>query len=211
MTNILFDYDGTLHECIKTYEPSFWKAYDYLVQIGKTPSRKPTTDDFYTWIGMTQKDMWAQYAPDVPVETHELCSKLISDEITKITINGQAKLYDGVIETLEYLKQNGYKLNILSNCTEVYINAHREAFGLDKYISNYYTAESYNYIPKHEIFSKIKNDDDEYIMIGDRTHDIEVARKHRIKAYGCLYGYGTIDELKGSQLISKPTDLMKYL
>ena len=32
--NIIFDYDGTLHETLYIYKPAFLKAYDWLVKNG---------------------------------------------------------------------------------------------------------------------------------------------------------------------------------
>ena len=32
--NIIFDYDGTLHNSIKIYGPAFRKAYEYLIKEG---------------------------------------------------------------------------------------------------------------------------------------------------------------------------------
>ena len=34
------------------------------------------------------------------------------------------------------------------------------------------------------------------VMIGDRSHDVVVARKNGVSSIGVLWGYGTIDELQ---------------
>lgn len=43
MKNLLFDYDGTLHDCIRIYDPAFWLAYRYLVASGYAPERDRDT------------------------------------------------------------------------------------------------------------------------------------------------------------------------
>lgn len=44
MTNLIFDYDGTIHNCMKIYKPSFMKACEYLEENGKI-EKKSYTDE----------------------------------------------------------------------------------------------------------------------------------------------------------------------
>lgn len=40
-------------------------------------------------------------------------------------------------------------------------------------------------------------------MIGDREQDVEMARKNQAPAVGCLYGYGSREELAGATWLAK--------
>ena len=41
----------------------------------------------------------------------------------------------------------------------------------------------------------------QYIVIGDRFHDIETAVKNGLKSIGCGYGYASDGELKDADII----------
>ena len=41
----------------------------------------------------------------------------------------------------------------------------------------------------------------DFIVIGDRFHDIETATKNGLKSIGCGYGYGSLEELSAADII----------
>ena len=83
------------------------------------------------------------------------------------------------------------------------MQAHIKAFGLDKYFDDFYCTEDYGFIPKYEIFKDIKAKYNEnFIVIGDRYSDMEVADKYGLKSIGCAYGYGTADELEAASAVA---------
>ena len=60
-------------------------------------------------------------------------------------------------------------------------------------------------------FIKEKNEGD-FIVIGDRYVDIEIAKVHNLFSIGCSYGFGTIDELEDANIIiDNIKDLSKVL
>lgn len=209
MTNLLFDYDGTLHNCIKIYAPAFRLAYNYLINLGYAPAKAFTDEEISKWLGYSSVDMWNLFMPSLPTNIKEKCSKIIGDEMIRLVKRGKAQLYPNVINTLSKLTQDEYNLIFLSNCKESYMNIHKKQFNLDKYFSAFYCTESFSFKPKHEIFDFIKsNYTGDWIVIGDRFHDIEIAQRHNLKFIGCAYGYGTKDELAGANCIAeKPEEL----
>ena len=85
----------------------------------------------------------------------------------------------------------------LSNCKTDYMNVHKEYFHLENYFTGFFCSEQYGFIPKHEIFSAIQlRYNGDFVIIGDRFQDMEIAIKHNLKSIGCSYGYGNADELK---------------
>ena len=58
MANLIFDYDGTLHNTMKIYKPSFLKAYDYLVSVGKAAPRIFADNEISCWLGYSGAEMW---------------------------------------------------------------------------------------------------------------------------------------------------------
>ena len=49
-------------------------------------------------------------------------------------------------------------------------------------------------------------------MVGDRFHDMEVARYHKVYTAGCAYGFGTKEEIAAADIILEDIrDLQKLL
>lgn len=199
MVNLLFDYDGTLHDSLKIYAPAFTQAYDYLTARGLVQPRRFTEVEISQWIGLPPQEMWDRFAPDLEQKMKEQCAQIIGVEMLRLVLAGKAVLYPHVTEILEELKSQGFGLFLLSNCRKSYLRTHREILGLDRYFTAFYCGEEFDFAPKHEIFQSVKREyAGEYIIIGDRRQDMDIARKHGTRSVGCLYGYGSSDELTGA-------------
>lgn len=202
MINLIFDYDGTLNNCMKTYRPAFSKAYKWLVENGLAEDKKFQDDEISYWLGFTGPEMWSIFQPQLPVETREFCRNIISTETDRLVNSGAAELFEGAEETLAKLKEMGCTLIFLSNCRNHYLESHNKQFGLDRYFDYFYTAEDYDFIPKYEIFRLFKKKHKgDFIVIGDRFHDIETAVENNLKSIGCLYGYGSEKELEAADIL----------
>ena len=200
--NLIFDYDGTLHDCIKIYAPAFRKAYARLVSLSLAEERAWPEREISQWLGFSANEMWDRFLPALPQSLKDECSRIIGDEMLRLVRAGQARLYPGTLETLKRLRQS-HTLIFLSNCKRSYMEAHIGQFYLDDYFSAFYCAEDFNFQEKYKIFDIIKQDSTgEFIVIGDRLHDMEVARTHGLKAIGCVYGYGQPGELAQADLIA---------
>jgi phosphoglycolate phosphatase len=201
MNTLVFDYDGTLHDCIKTYSPSFRKAYSYLCENGFAERKSFSDSEISRWLGYSADEMWLKFQPQLSEEIRSRCKKIIGDETDRLTKAGYARLYDGATETLEKLKISGFSMIFLSNCRTEYCRIHRKLFGLDRFFDEFYPAEQFGFIPKSEILRQITNGrDGNFIVIGDRFHDIEAAKLCGFKAIGCAYGYGTAEELADADI-----------
>lgn len=213
MVNLLFDYDGTLHDCIKIYAPAFRMAYDILVSCGYASARDWTESEISSWLGYSARDMWDSFAPKLPLQEKERCSQLIGAEMLRLTECGQARLYANIPDILQRLKKQGYRLIFLSNCKRQYLKAHRQQFHLDQYFSAFYCAEDYGWQPKTALFPVIERQfPGQFVVIGDRFHDMEVAQRYGLKSVGCAYGYGTAEELQCADTIAQnPTELAERI
>ena len=202
MTNLIFDYDGTHHNCLKTYKPAFLKAYKWLVEHGCAEERSFTDYEIGYWLGFSSNDMWRMFQPELEQEKRDICREIIGSEMGALAEAGEAELFPGAEEVLAGLKKSGYRLIFLSNCRRKYQQRHNKMFGLDRYFDHFYCAEEYDYIPKYEIFRKFRDKHDgDFIVIGDRFHDMETAEKNGLRAIGCAYGYGSLDELKAADIV----------
>lgn len=193
---IFFDYDGTLHNSIKIYTPALNKAYQFLVEQGLTEDKIWNDDELIPWLGYNSKEMWKLFMPQLGEEMHLKASKIVGKEMVRQVEIGNAKLYEGALELLEYLKNRGYSLVFISNCNTYYKELHKSHFNLGRYFDRMIGSQEYDYIPKSEILKKIKDDyQPDMCIIGDREHDIQAGYENGIKTIGCLYGYGTEEEL----------------
>lgn len=209
MPNLLFDYDGTLHDSMKIYAPSVQLAWDRLAAKGLTEARTLSEEELRPCIGMTPDEMWRHFMPDIDGEEKEYCSKLVGDNMFELVRRGEAKLYDGVPEALTELRRRGFRLVLLSNCPISYLEAHTAQFHLEQYFEGLYCAEEFGYRPKHEIFERLRGHyPGPFAVVGDRRQDMEIAQRGGVPAIGCLYGYGSPEELApAAYLASAPSDL----
>ena len=207
---LIFDFDGTLHKSECTYIPAFQSVRSFMERHGWQPACEMSDDEIGYWLGYSSKEMWARYAPDLTPEQRAACAKVLSDEMLERARQGKAQLYPGARTALETLKAEGHTLVFFSNCHHDYMTVHSEAFGLNAYFDAFFCGEDYGWKTKAETFANIRarlgttdGPAREFVVIGDRFHDIDIARVHGLVAVGCAYGYGTRDELAGAQVIVK--------
>ena len=206
--NLLFDYDGTIHNCIKIYEPAFRVAENYLrFKTGSyhannldTPSEIPlspiSTQELEQWLGDTPIDMWNAYAPTLSENDKQQSTELIKNEMIQLTNQGYAELYPHTTEVLSKLRNRSYHLILLSNCQHEYMAAHIKAFQLDCLFDDIYCSADYHYAPKSMILPTIQEEHpDDFTIIGDRSHDMDIAKQFHYPSIGCCYGYGSPEEL----------------
>ena len=200
--NLIFDYDGTLHDGIGIYAPAIRKAQEYLVGKGLIGWTEVSDKEIAKWIGITAMEMWKEFAPYLPEDEMQICSQLVGAEMVRLTLEGKASLYPGAKVVLTELKRRGYNMLFLSNCNIGYMEAHREFFKLNRFFSDFYCSEAFGYIAKHEIFDCFKERwQGGFVVIGDRWQDIEIAEKNGLESIGCQYGYGKVEELRNSSYI----------
>lgn len=202
MANIILDYDGTIHDCAAIYIPAFHVGYKHLTDNDLAPHRNFSDSEITQYLGYSVKDMWDTFMPELADEHKKTCAGIIGNHMRILTEKGYSKLYDGAENMLKKLKNNGHRLIFLSNCTRDYMNLHRENHQLDRFFDAFYCTEDFGFKPKYEIFPFINQKyDDEFIVVGDRFLDIEIARQHSLKSVGCVYGYGKNEELDNADVI----------
>lgn len=111
------------------------------------------------------------------------------------------RVYDGIPEMLERLKQGGKRLMVATSKPQVYAVQIFEEFGLAHFFEIVGGAEldgSRDY--KHEVIEYVLaqagiTDRSRVLMIGDRRQDVEGAHKTGLKCMGILWGFGSMEEL----------------
>lgn len=210
---LIFDYDGTIHNTMHIYKPSFCKAYKWLTDNGYAEPENISSDRMASWLGLNVRDMWNDFLPELPEEIKEYAGKITGDSMHEMIRMHQAVWYPGAEDTLTSLKAKGYDMYVLSNCKRAYRDINMETFRMKRWFKDFVDCESYDFVPKHEILPHIAEVINRpYIVIGDRGSDIACAETFGGKSVGCLYGYGTRDELKyADRLISDISELTEIL
>ncbi len=211
-TTIYLDYDGTLHDSLHVYAPAFRKAYEALVKDHGAKDRTWTDEGIKPFLGQTPSEMWANFGGDIGEDAKDKASQLISKHMEKAISEGEARLYDGALETLRTLKARGYKLVFISNCLTYYMEAHAEQFGLEQYFDRMVCSGTYQGVErKADVLMKVREDfPGKAAMVGDRWHDMEAGEKNGLTTIGATYGFGDPDEISDADItINNITDLLK--
>lgn len=210
---IFLDYDGTLHDSLAIYKPAFLEAFHMLVEEGYMNNKEFKDEEISQYLGQSTKEMWDKFGKGLPEEIKQKGSKKIGETMEKLIQSKKATLYDGSLDVLAYLKEQGYKLVFISNCTNRYMHNHTKMFSLNHFFDEMVNAEMYNHAPKEVILSKIKdNFPNEMVIVGDRHHDMRAGKENGIYTIACTYGFGEKSELKDADImIADIKELKKIL
>ncbi len=198
---IVFDYDGTIYNSASNYSDAFRHMYARMVADGQAEERIFKDEEITKWLGYSSKAMWEAFMPSLSKEDKTKYSLMIGDFVWERVHNKQAETYEGALETLKYLKNKGYNTIFLSNCGQRYMDVHTECFELNECFTQMYCVGNYDSQPKYKVFEIIKEQyPGEYLIVGDRFHDLEIARYHKAYTAGCLYGFAEPGELDGADI-----------
>lgn len=201
---LIFDYDGTIHDTLHIYEPVMRDTYHWLAQEGYVEEKPLAQARIAGWLGLNAKEMWEDFQPQLAEEIREQAAKRNGDGMVARVRDHEARWYASAKSTLDLLKQNGYPMIVLSNCKIAYREAHWEEFRMERWFDRFYDCESYGFAPKTQIIKEILPQyDAPYVVIGDREKDLACARAADAAFIGCLYGYGSREELSGADDLIK--------
>ncbi len=120
-------------------------------------------------------------------------------------------VYDGIPELLCALKKAGKTVIMATSKPTVFAKRIAEHYGFIEYFDIIVGSElDGSRVNKAEVIEEVLKQagnpkKDECIMVGDRLHDVEGAKKNSIYCVGVTYGYGGYEELKtaGADVIVK--------
>ncbi len=211
--HILIDLDDTLWDFKKNSKIAMCEIFNDYELIKYYDS----FDSFYDTYMTKNHQLWEQYAKGeitkdylslerflyplriVGCENVELAKTLGNDFLYRTTM--QTNLVDGAVDLLEYLKQKGYTLSIISNgFVEVQYTKLRRS-GLLQYFSNVFLSEEVGFQKPdirffQAVLEKLNAKTTECIVVGDNLQtDIEGAQNANIDAIFFSRGGGELSNM----------------
>lgn len=199
---LVFDYDGTIHNTMKLYEPAIREICSWLLANHYVEEANPDEKRIAGWLGMNAKEMWKDFMPDLDPDIRLEAEKMVGNYMMNRVRLHEAEWYPEAEQILTTLKSQGYSMVILSNSKKITGETHFKEFNMGRFFDKWYDCESFHWAPKTDIIKILANDyPGELIVIGDRRSDYEAAAVIKARFIGCLYGYGSREELKNADCL----------
>lgn len=190
MDSIIFDLDGTIWDPIDTVLHAWNSCLKKHSQIKKELTRS----DFKKTMGLQMHEISRKLFPNLSEDFRkQLITECCHTEIGYIKKQG-GNLYPNVEEVLNILSKN-YKLFIVSNCEDGYIESFYDFHNLEKYFLDYENPGRTG-LSKGENINLIitRNSLTAPIYVGDTVGDLSAARYAGIPFVYAKYGFGQVRE-----------------
>ena len=201
---VIFDLDGTLWETSEiTYQVTneVIQKYDFLQEISRETIDKT--------MGCTFEETASLYMPYIEKEEREIILKEILDAVSERLSKTGGNVYSGLEQVLENLK-NKYKLAIVSNCADGYIESFLNSSNFGKYFVDFAAAAKMKTTKANAIKTVIeRNNVKKAIYVGDTIKDFEASKLAKMDFIQAKYGFGP--DLKTEYSINEISQLPKML
>ena len=186
---IAFDWDGTLFNSTAIITRSI---QDAVVDVG---GARPSSEAAAWVIGMALPQALAHAAPDVPREKYQELA--LRYRYHYLQHQDDISLFDGVLPLLDMLKARGHLLTVATGKSRRGLDHVLQAVQLRGMFDASRTADETAGKPHplmlHELMAELDVAPERTLMIGDTTHDLEMARAAGCASVGVGYGAHSID------------------
>ncbi|WP_153731642.1 HAD family hydrolase [Sporosarcina obsidiansis] len=203
MDSIIFDLDGTLWDSRRTVS----KAWSEVVKRTPYAEGEVTEEDLKGTMGLQIREISKKLFPYLDEEHQlELIKECCKNEQIYLTKEG-GQLFEGIENVLEKLSQK-YKLFIVSNCEEGYIESFYSYHKLEKYFLDFENPGRTK-LSKGENIQLIidRNHLNSPVYVGDTQGDRDAAAYAGIRFVYAEYGFGDVDSY--DYKIEDMSDLLK--
>ncbi|OAN16135.1 HAD family hydrolase [Exiguobacterium undae] len=208
MAVILFDIDGTLIDSTNQMTEAIHLAMEDMPHLVK-PSKASVQSSY----GLAGNAFWRKAIPDASENDIKEIRRKRHHHLEQ-TMQNQDVLFDGIRELLEQLTNQGHIVSTASNCGVHYLNLVLDSQNIRSYFTSPKCLESVNGKQKADILAAHREEFGEvdYLMVGDRSSDVEAARLQNMPVAICCFGFGTEQEWKtADHQLETPLDLLKFV
>ena len=187
---LLFDLDGTLWDCVDSICVSWNQA---LARLAPEYAGTVTRQRLLPCMGMLLPDILDRLAPELDQEkVQDVLDTVLREENEYVARHGGI-LFPGEEEILAALAER-YRLFIVSNCQDGYIEAFYQAHGLGRFFTDYENPGRTG-LGKAENIALVveRNGLKRPLYIGDTQGDCDAAAKAGVPFLHAAYGFGAID------------------
>ena len=188
---ILFDWDGTLYDCVDTSVEVYSKVFEFfrLKPITRVRLRNNFEANWYNFYELNglHRRFWLE------------ADYLWFEHMRKR--EGETKLFPGCKEVLEELHSSGKKIGLVSGGNRKRIIRFAKKEGILKYFDTMVCFEDYKEgkpspLPLLMALKKLGEKAKDSVYIGDLPDDIIAARRAGMKAVAVTHGFCTSSRLK---------------
>ena len=181
---IAFDWDGTLYDSTQLIVRCIQAA---VVDVG---GARPSDEDAAWVIGLGLAEALARAAPDVPRERYaELGARYRHHYLGH---HDDLVLFDGVLPMLDALRARGHKLAVATGKSRKGLDSALATVELHDRFDGSRTADETEGKPHPrmllELMDELRVPPDRTLMIGDTTHDLQLALNAGCASVGVSYG-----------------------
>jgi phosphoglycolate phosphatase len=181
---IAFDWDGTLYDSTRVIVRCIQRA---VVDVG---GARPTDEAAAYVIGMSLAQALARAAPDVPADRYpELGARY---RFHYQQHQDDLSLFDGVLALLADLKARQHRLAVATGKSRRGLDEVLHTVELQGLFDGSRTADETAGKPHprmlHELMHEFGTEPQRTLMVGDTTHDLEMARSAGCASVGVSYG-----------------------
>jgi phosphoglycolate phosphatase len=206
--SLIFDLDGTLWDATEGIRQS----WNYILEHNDKVKRDPiSVEELGSCMGLVMYDIAAKLFPAVEKKVRDsLMDELCLYENQYLSQNG-GDLYPDLESSLKILRQK-YRLFIVSNCQDGYIEAFLESSGLG-YLFEDTECWGRTRLSKDKS-NKIlieRNDLKNPVYIGDTASDAKAAHDAGVDFIYASYGFGNVEEGQYVEKVEKFKELIDKL
>jgi phosphoglycolate phosphatase len=188
LRNLLLDWSGTL---VDDLPPVIGATNFVLEKHGRPPLSR---EEFRQKFRLPFTEFYEEYLPDIPL--HELDAAFHGHFVT---IQDDVTPLPGLYEFLDFCRESGRRLFLLSSMKREHYEVQSAKLGLAHYFEYPYVGVLDKRAKIGEILERHGLDRDETAFVGDMIHDVETARHGGVMSIALLTGYDSIEKLTPSK------------
>lgn len=181
---ITFDWDGTLMDSTSAIVDAMQKAAS---DIGVAP---PSAERASHVIGLGLMDALRYALPDLPLERYREMAERYRHHY--LTHDHELVLFDGVAELIDELTKAGYMLAVATGKTRRGLDRAFEVSGLGPRFHASRCADECRSKPHPQMLEELMVEfgvrPEATLMVGDTTHDMQMAKNAAVAGIGVSYG-----------------------